>query len=554
METPSIVECFPNELLMNVFHQLYCMDKLYIHKNLHACVLVSRRWYEVALPFLWKSLRLPVNCKTGSQEPLIYGDLADITNEANAPLFQVSSQQGNSSGPGKAAIRRNLTLLLYRSLQLQMKHASPAGVYQGTCFDFCKHISIRIIDGRSGRADLKYITPIVMACKNLQHIDFSLDYTNVPWAPGSQLILKALVKHPSAPKLKTLRMKLGQEKRERVVTLHYIRERLSSSGICPLITHLSIRQLGGHLADLDFNFLRSFTSLRSFTFGLTRKSSRTILRRFTETETIVFWNSLKCLPLDSLVLYSSFPPFSWDDCDAVLPPNLTTLVITLEPIYQSRKFNPIVILQQLAKLKTLTINLSEASRRPSLPQTESEADLSRQSFRHQSIVCCDLRVLHIHSACPDGFFATIATHCPLLEDLAVSGCTDEDLLTIATGFKMLSRVALTLNKLPCITPNGLLHLSLAKRLSRIYISGLNMAWLNSRELLETWARSVPLLQWVILRDSWMRPSESWRRQVEWEETCQRESWLCLYHMIGYEEIDDRGLNMAAMRRDLLQDQ
>jgi hypothetical protein len=548
MECPSIVDRLPNELLMHVFHQLYRMDKLQVHKNLLACVLVSRRWHNVALPFLWRSLCLPVDCRTGSHEPLIYGDLADITNEANAPLFQVSGQQVGSNGPGKTGIQRNVTFRLYQSLQLQLRRASLDG---GTSFSFCRHIFIRVIDGRSSRADLKYIASILTACKNLQHVDFSLDYTSISWMAGAQSILNTLAKHPSASKLKTLRVKLGQEKRERVVTLFCTGDRLLLSGIHIFITHLSIKQLGGEHANLNFKFLGSFINLRSFTFGLNRKNSRSALRRFTEPETVIFWNSLKGLPLESLVLYCSFPPFSWDDCVAILPPNLTTLVITLEPVYQSRKFNPIVILQQLVKLKALTINLSEASRRPSLPPTESEVNLSLQQFRHQSIICRNLRMLHIHSARPDEFFETVVIHCPLLEDLAVSECTDDNLLTIATGFKMLSRVAVTLNKRPWITLNGLLHLSLAKELSRIYLSGLNMSWLNGRVLLETWARTLPLLQWVILRDSWTRPSDTSVRQMEWEETCKRENWLCQYHQIGYEEIDDRGINIAAMRRDLL---
>ena len=529
------IDSLANEILVQIFEEVYHCNSLRGHQNLFPCLLVSRRWHAISLPLLWKSLQLVDSNGTPSAT-------AQSVVETQDSFLRWPSL--NTKSTSNVLLNR-----IYESVKVQ--GLSKSGMH-ATSLCFVRRLSISITPFDKYE-DNDRLVKVVTACNFLQSVDVSFNLYFID-AVSVKLAWVQLSQHFSRMDLETLRLRVEMASLRPWMSPQLFLN-IDGDFLLPILalvstqlTHLTIEQTNADIEYFKPLFIPIFRRLKVLTLLLKVGNIEHWLgpKPLSDEGTTQFWKSFQGTELQELVLSDTWPLLSWNNGFVVFPPTLRKLVITLPSISRYRRFNPIIIFKQLANLETLIIRTST----PSSDQYQRE---EINLVQHETISCHELQKLHIQIAFPQHLLENVIPQCPRLRDIALPyTTTDGDLLILASYCKHLTRLEISM--FPSrVTGDGLRYLCHCKSLSWICLSGMMMTALADGDVLGTWARELPSLRNVVLRRCWLVDVEINQVGNEnfWEEEAyEMERWMSQYERKDWEE--GVRIDMEAIRRDLLE--
>ena len=493
MMEPCWIDTLSNELLLEIFRYLHLPQLIYRQRHLFNCILVNRRWHDLAFPLLWRSLHLDLHWPTfNTDEPL--EDQDDLDELFDHP---VGIRDRNELGVRPLHLEWVLRCIKRRQFHLDPPRVSP--------YSFCRYLSICARDHTWSdlvpydlESEILDVAQIVLACNKLKDVDIFLRASQVP-APEFLMLWELVSRHLSKQPLSTFALNIDS------LTLPDISPCfgfgaafISFSTICHQVTHLSLTQ---RIRVLDLVFeggLSNFKNLKSLEFFVEHGRGEldgisepvTFLQPFSAGENEAFWKSIKKLPLEHIAFRNLFPALAWDRTTAQLPPTLRNVVLNLPT--RSDPTLMLIPLRQLSDLTSLTVTNWQILP-PFMPDRLPRHAPILPLGDLETFACKQFRSLHIDYRCPHGLLEKVAQQCPRLQEITFPWNTlDADILFIAKNCIDLKHVGL---KTP-VSSVGLINLCDATNL--VSIALLRDAMRNFNEHVATmWALILPELKRII---------------------------------------------------------
>ena len=203
------------------------------------------------------------------------------------------------------------------------------------------------------------------------------------------------------------------------------------------LTHLSVTHPIVNIDDILQQL--AYTNLRSFTYVLGEVRTNVPAKYFSGSENEKFWNSVQAVPLEELGFSVPYTALTWDGGYARFPSTLKKLIVTFD---ESLAFSPIPILQQVGNLRTLVIKQKNFWR-----NDDTLIPVDRDNWEevvpipYETIVCHQLRTLHLHANITPTLLHTILPQCPLIDDVVFPRDTgSKDMLLVMEHCPSIKRV------------------------------------------------------------------------------------------------------------------
>jgi len=227
---------------------------------------------------------------------------------------------------------------------------------------------------------------------------------------------------------------------------------------------------------------------------------------YTAAENSLCWKEIGQVQLKHLNFFSRRPALKWDNHEsAILPSTLETIHISCRD-YDGIDTNPIELLKQKPDLRSLSLtplydrtfaneNERDNYERVRFPLPSPSCQLCRQQI--SATYCLTRLVLEIN--CPSAAFREIVSGCPMIEDLVMPSCLEnDDLLCLVSKCKLLRELDFSCWEAPyenCLyTAHGLAFLCEAKQLTHVSTNCLPLE--RIMPVLEHWAVNLAALKWL----------------------------------------------------------
>ena len=452
------IDKLPNELLAHVFEYLH--SPVFPQTDLFPCLLVTRRWHDLALPIVWSTLHLDFNWKQLCQPYLKLhgrGERGYVVNSLSVVPLRFDE--------------------FCRSLELQeRKYLNP--------LQWCKTLTLGV-NYRVDTASTAGIISTILRCNNVRDLQISLGLHETETLLAFRLTWGLIVRHFSRQQL-SIRLDLSIDGR-------FSQYDSPIAGLQENVTRLNIytnRNLTDCISPGDLLQFERLAELNVFSF---------YTGMYTTIESAQFWDEVENLPLKHFRIRSNCPPLIWNNGQASLPTSLQSLRIHLRE-HDHVLPDPSYFVRQLPNIRSLDLG-SRPSQEDQFLDPDGGAELSPVPDSQRPCRLCQplphastthpLRILKLSLPCTSKSVQKIIAAAPLIEEIEFpTMSTNDDIVYLVSRCKNLKKVQLN-GGMSC-NDLGLLFLCKAKTLIEIEI------WSTKchPSVVEQWAIHLPKLQRV----------------------------------------------------------